>query len=75
MRLGLAYTTFRGGRIRILRARRTVGALAPGEIDGVIAGAGTGALELVEVQPEGKGRQPAAAWRNGARIQPGERFE
>ena len=30
-------------------------------------GTGAGLLELLEVQPEGKGRQAFAAWRNGAR--------
>ena len=50
--------------------------MGPGEIDltSLVVGAGEGALELVEVQPEGKGPQPAAAWRNGARLEPGERF-
>jgi methionyl-tRNA formyltransferase len=74
VRLGLAWTTFRGARLRILRARPSVGVLGPGETDGLLVGTGRGTLELDEVQPEGKGRQPAAAWRNGARIRPGERF-
>jgi methionyl-tRNA formyltransferase len=72
---GRAWTTFRGARLRILGARPGVSNLEPGLIDGVLVGAGRGALELVEVQPEGKGPQPVAAWRNGARLQPGERFE
>jgi methionyl-tRNA formyltransferase len=33
--------------------------------------AGDGPLHLVEVQPEGRNRMPAAAWANGARITPG----
>jgi methionyl-tRNA formyltransferase len=74
VRIGLAWTTFRDARLRILRSRPGVGVLLPGETDGVAVGTTKGVLELVEVQPEGKGRQPAAAWRNGARIQPGERF-
>jgi len=74
VRLGQAWTTFRDARLRILRARVAPGIALPGETDGVIVGTGHGVLELDEVQPEGKGRQPAAAWRNGARIQPGERF-
>jgi methionyl-tRNA formyltransferase len=74
IRIGLAHTSFRGHRLRVHRARRSAGALAPGELDGVRVGTGTGALELIEVQPEGKARQPASAWRNGARIQPGERL-
>jgi methionyl-tRNA formyltransferase len=42
-------------------------------LDGLVVGAGDGGgLELVTVQPEGKGPLAAAAWRNGARPQPGE---
>ena len=77
VRLGQAWTTFRGRRLRVLRARVAAGApLAPGELDPATlrVGTGDGALELVEVQPEGKGPQPATAWRNGARLQPGERM-
>ncbi|HEV2759148.1 MAG TPA: hypothetical protein VGV86_06220, partial [Acidimicrobiales bacterium] len=77
IRLGSAWTTFRDRRLRVLRARMSPGPeLAPGEIDAdaLLVGTGEGALELVEVQPEGKGPQPAAAWRNGARLQPGEQL-
>jgi methionyl-tRNA formyltransferase len=77
IRLGQAWTTFRDRRLRVLRARLSaIGGLAPGEVDAGTLGVGTGAgaLELVAVQPEGKGPQPAASWRNGARLQPGERF-
>jgi methionyl-tRNA formyltransferase len=77
VRLGHAWTTFRGRRLRVLRARLAPGAeLAPGELDAVElrVGTGDGTLELVEVQPEGKAPQPAGAWRNGARLQAGERF-
>ena len=74
---GPAWTTFRGRRLRVLRARGCrPQTLAPGELDpGTLrVGTGAGALELLEVQPEGKGPQAALAWRNGARLQPGERF-
>jgi methionyl-tRNA formyltransferase len=66
IRLGRAWTTFRGKRLRVLRA--TLDAAAPGfpVLDG--------ALVLTEVQPEGKGLMAAAAWANGARPDPGERF-
>jgi methionyl-tRNA formyltransferase len=77
VRLGGAWTTFRDRRLRILRAQVVPAAdLGAGELDAgaLLAGAGAGALELVEVQPEGKGPQAAAAWRNGARLQPGERL-
>jgi methionyl-tRNA formyltransferase len=72
---GRAWTTFRGARLRLLRVRPAVSNLEPGVIDGALVGAGRGAVELVSVQPEGKAPQPVAAWRNGARLQPGERLE
>ena len=81
VRLGHAWTTFRGKRLRVLRARLAAtaadGASAPGELDPatlVVAAGGGGGLELVDVQPEGKGPLAAAAWRNGARPRPGERM-
>ena len=77
IRLGQAWTTFRDRRLRVLGARPSAGPdLRPGELDAasLLVGTGQGALELVEVQPEGKGPQPASAWRNGARLRPGERF-
>ena len=75
VRVGDAYTFFRGRRVKVIAARAGAGQLAPGEIDGAArVGAGDGVLELVEVQPEGKGRIDARAWLNGARPAPGERF-
>lgn len=82
VRLGGAWTTFRGKRLKVhstlvaqAPASDDVEApLAPGEVRGLTVGTGDGALDLVEVQPEGKGRQPAAAWRNGAQPAPGERL-
>ena len=77
VRLRLAWTTFRGRRLRVLRARLAAGGnLGPGELDAdaLRVGAGDGALELVEVQPEGRAPQPATAWRNGARLEPGEKM-
>lgn len=69
VRLGGAWTTFRGRRLKVHRTERVEDgtALGPGQLDGTLVGTGGGALRLVEVQPEGKGRQPAAAWANGAR--------
>ena len=74
VRLGRAWSTFRGKRFKVLRARLVDAALAPGVIDGVLVGTGDGALELVTVQLEGKGPQDASAWRNGAHLQAGERL-
>lgn len=77
VRVGGAWTTFRGRRLKVRRARVAPpepGAPAPGVLDGTVVGTGRGALELVEVQPEGRAAQPAAAWWNGARPAPGERL-
>ncbi len=79
VRLGQAWTTFRGGRFKVLRAGlpATETVPPPGVVDPntLVVGTGAGGLELVEVQPEGRPPQPARAWRNGARLQPGESCE
>jgi methionyl-tRNA formyltransferase len=75
VRAGEAWTTHRGKRLKIHRSRVAEGdSLEPGALRGVVVGTGDGGLELVEVQPEGKGRQSAMAWANGARLQPDERL-
>jgi methionyl-tRNA formyltransferase len=82
VRLGRAWTTFRGRRLLIWRVRPLGAAAsavagegaAPGTLEGVRVGTGDGVLELSEVQPEGRGRQGARAWLNGVRPQPGERL-
>jgi methionyl-tRNA formyltransferase len=67
VRLGRAWTTLDGRRLLVLRAVPVdVGPAPPGTLDGLVVGAGDGrGLRLEQVQPEGKARQPAAAWRNG----------
>jgi methionyl-tRNA formyltransferase len=72
VRLGRAWTTFRGKRLKVLVARLADTDAPAGTIDGLVVGTGAGGLELVQVQPEGKGPQDAAAWRNGNRPEPGE---
>ena len=75
VRLGRAWTTFRDKHFRVLAATPVDTGPGPGELDGVVVGSGDGrGLRLEEVQPEGRARQDASAWRNGARIQPGERL-
>jgi methionyl-tRNA formyltransferase len=70
VRVGRAWTTLDGKRVLVLRASQSdTGPATPGELDGVVVGTGDGrGLRLEEVQPEGRGRQPAAAWRNGLRA-------
>jgi len=73
VRLGGAWTTFRGKRIKIWSVRVLEREdLAPGALDGTVVGTSAGAIELLEVQPEGRGRVLADAWRNGARPEHGE---
>jgi methionyl-tRNA formyltransferase len=76
----VAWTQFRGVRLRVLSARFAAegAALAPGELamDGeLVAGTGDGALCLTEVQPAGKRPMPGADWGRGLRLTTGERFE
>jgi methionyl-tRNA formyltransferase len=76
IRVGDAWTTFRGKRLKVLRAHLAENGLAPGAVDGVRVGAGDGdgALELIEVQPEGKGPMTALDWLNGAHPRSDERL-
>jgi methionyl-tRNA formyltransferase len=73
-RVGKAWSSFRGRRLLVLEARAVEGEGPPGVLAGVVVGTGDGGLELVTVQPEGKGPLPAQAWRNGARPAPDERL-
>jgi methionyl-tRNA formyltransferase len=75
VRLGRAWTTFRGARLHVLEATAVAEGPPPGVLQGVVVGCGGGTgLELVRVKPEGRKEQAATAWQNGARPQPGERF-
>lgn len=65
-----AWTTFDGRRLHVRAAHPVagvddlpIGALLPGEWPQVACG--QGALALDEVQPEGRARMPADAWRRG----------
>jgi methionyl-tRNA formyltransferase len=68
VRLGGAWTTRDGHRLKVWRTA------VPPAGDGPTVDAGDGPVELVEVQPEGKPRMPAAAWANGARWHPDDRL-
>jgi len=87
VRLGGAFTTFRGKRLKIwggaitdtervpdpeLLPERNA---TPGALVGEMVVCGNNsALTLREVQPEGRARVPFVAWRNGAQPVEGERF-
>ncbi len=64
VRIGGAWTTFRGRRLKVWRAEVVdePAAPVPGALDGDAVMTGEGRLRLVEVQPEGKARQAAADW-------------
>jgi methionyl-tRNA formyltransferase len=67
-----AWTMIGGKRVKILRSRAVRGAGKPGQVlSGLTVACGTGAVEITEVQPEGKPRMTAEAFLRGARIAPG----
>lgn len=72
-----AWSTFRGKRLNIWRARAVPGDAAPGEVGpGAFAvGSGEGSVLLVEVQPEGKRRMSGEDFARGYRPAPGECLE
>lgn len=76
-----AYTHFRGKNLKIIAARPRAEpvALAPGELrvsgDKLLAGCGAGtALELLQVQPEGKKAITAREFMSGYRLAQGEKL-
>jgi methionyl-tRNA formyltransferase len=77
VRLQRAWTSFRGKRLKVRRARRADDhePLPPGALAGACVGTGTLPIELVEVQPEGRSPQAASDWANGARLAAGEAFD
>jgi methionyl-tRNA formyltransferase len=73
VRLGGAWTTFRGRRLKVLAAHPVPSAGPPGSLDDDdVVGTAGGGLALEVVQPEGKASMPVTAWRNGSRPAPGE---
>ena len=72
VRIGGAWTTFRGRRLKVLGSEPVDGDGRPGELagtDGAI-GAGRGLLRLVTVQPEGRDPMAWSAFANGAHPGP-----
>ncbi len=75
VRLGRAWTTFRGQRLRVLRVSVVEAGPGPGTLHGLVVGTGDGAgLRLEEVHPEGRAPMAGRAWIHGARPGPGERL-
>ncbi len=84
VRVGGAWTTWRGRRLKVLDAEPVdaVDAAGTDETDGPAPGTligdevatGSGRLRLLTVQPEGKPAMAAAAWRHGAHPGPADRL-
>ncbi len=85
VRVGGAWTTARGRRLRVTAARvvsnppsgTSASTLAPGELlvgGEVVVGSGAGVLELIEVVPAGRAPQRAIEWVRGWRPGTGERL-
>ena len=73
VRVGGAWTTFRGKRLKLWRTRLAHDTdhdadTPPGRDEGIVRPTGDGHLLLLDVQPEGKQRMPATAWANGVRL-------
>lgn len=73
-----AYTRWNGRLLKVHASRVLALSGSPGEVlsaEGALAVAcGEGALELLTVQPEGKGRMDGGAFMNGYRIKPHDFF-
>lgn len=70
VRVGRAWTTWQGRRLLVHRARPAAPEVcvgSPGSLRGPFVASGEGCLELLEVQPEGRGVLSAAEWLRGAR--------
>ncbi len=74
IRVGGAWTTWKGKTLKVWAAQPVDGSHLPGELDGSVVGTGDGRLRLVEVQAEGKSQQAADDWLRGARPTPGDRL-
>jgi methionyl-tRNA formyltransferase len=74
-----AYTTWRGTLLKVWRARAGEGTGGPGEVltagpETLTVAAGRGAVELLEVQPEGGRRMTVAEFLRGHPLRAGERL-
>ncbi|WP_071674551.1 methionyl-tRNA formyltransferase [Nioella nitratireducens] len=67
-----AWTMLAGKRLKLLRCRLAKGAGAPGAVlDGLTIACGTDAVQVTEVQAEGRGRQAADEFLRGTPVPPG----
>ena len=73
-----AWTELNGHEVKLFEGSVAPGFGAAGEVlpaDGrLLIAAGTGVVEVAEVQPAGKARMPAAEWLRGRGVTAGQRF-
>ena len=73
-----AWTTWDGETVKLYRTRLGEGEGPPGTVLAtdarLVVAAGGGAVEVVELQREGKRRMAATDFLNGAELKPGDRF-
>lgn len=83
IRVGGAWTQWKGDRFKVLEARvanthvaetGTEQGNAPGSLTDLSVACGSGALELIRVQPAGKAVMDAESWRRGNPASPDDRF-
>ena len=79
VRLGRAWTTFRGKRLTVLETTAGPGGAPddtrpPGSLDGAVVATGRGSLVLRRVQPESRSPMSAEEWLRGVRPEAGERL-
>lgn len=80
VRVGPAWTTFRGRRLLVRAASAQPGPpaggtpMSPGALSGAAVHTGAGMLELHQVQPESRRPLDAQEWLRGARVAPGEQL-
>lgn len=80
----VAWSTFRGKNVRLLRTSLPKGDGLPALMSGemavfakkrLFAGTGSGLVEILELHPETKKVMDAASFINGYRLQPGDRWD
>lgn len=71
-----AFVARGGGRLKLLQARAVDGSGVPGTVlRGLTVACGSGAVEIMQVQPAGKGAMVAGAWLNGVGDLAGQKLE
>ena len=75
VRLGRAWTVWRGQRLLVHSAEPASGRGTPGTVSGDKVYSGDSAIRLLKVQPQGKQVMAGAAWLRGVRPVAGEAFD